>query len=107
MNRLEYGTMRTGTLFLPMHDFGMADSYQVHALITGMRFLWSADSNQVPLDPNASPGFIFKILKKVPTEQDFDYFIQRVAGIYEHNTKQRSALVQRRNHLPVARQIIF
>lgn len=64
-----------GNLFLSSKEFGTEDTYQVHDLITGMRFLWSGESNFVKLDPNVSPAFVFRILKKVRTEQDFDYFV--------------------------------
>lgn len=64
-----------GNLFLSSKDFGTDDSYQVHDLITGMRFLWSGESNFVKLEPHVSPAFVFRILKRVRTEQDFDYFV--------------------------------
>ena len=67
--------VQEGTLFLPNKDFGTEQSYQVHDLITGMRFLWNGEANFVRLDPKVSPAFVFKILKKIRTERDFDYFL--------------------------------
>jgi starch synthase (maltosyl-transferring) len=66
---------QTGTLSLPPQEFGSDSSYQVHDLITGKRFLWNGEHNQVTLDPHASPACVFKILKRIRTEQDFDYFV--------------------------------
>lgn len=64
-----------GTLHLPAQEFGTDQAYQVHDLITGMRFMWNGESNYVRLEPNVSPAFVFKILKKTRTERDFDYFV--------------------------------
>jgi starch synthase (maltosyl-transferring) len=66
---------QAGTLHLPTADFGADNTYQVHDLITGMRFLWNGESNYVRLEPHVSPAFVFKILKKIRTERDFDYFV--------------------------------
>lgn len=64
-----------GSLFLPASEFGTDKPYQVHDLITGMRFLWNGETNFVRLEPHVSPAFVFRILKKIRTERDFDYFV--------------------------------
>jgi starch synthase (maltosyl-transferring) len=50
-------------------------TFQVHDLISGARYLWRAGWNYVVLDPQAVPAHIFRIRRKVRTEQDFDYFM--------------------------------
>lgn len=66
---------QAGTLKLPSDQFRTERSYQVHDMITGKRFLWSGESNFVRLDPEVSPAFVFRILQKVRSEHDFDYFV--------------------------------
>jgi starch synthase (maltosyl-transferring) len=50
-------------------------TFQVHDLISGARYLWRAGWNYVVLNPQAVPAHIFRIRRKVRTEQDFDYFM--------------------------------
>jgi starch synthase (maltosyl-transferring) len=48
--------------------------YQVHDLLTGGRFLWSGARNFVQLDPQQTPAHLFRVRRRVRSEQDFDYF---------------------------------
>ncbi|MFW5756022.1 MAG: alpha-1,4-glucan--maltose-1-phosphate maltosyltransferase, partial [Tangfeifania sp.] len=67
----------SGWLRFPVTEFGMHahDSYQVHDLISGARFLWSGEHNFVELEPGVMPVHIFKVRKKLRSERDFDYFM--------------------------------
>ena len=49
--------------------------HQVHDLIGDSRYLWHGESNFVQLDPQACPAHLFRVRRKVKTEQDFDYFL--------------------------------
>ena len=54
---------------------GPGEAYQVHDLISDARYLWHGESNFVQLDPYACPAHIFRVRRKVKTEQDFDYYM--------------------------------
>jgi starch synthase (maltosyl-transferring) len=49
-------------------------SYQVHELVTGARYLWHGARNFVSLDPAAVPAQIFRVRHRLRSERDFDYF---------------------------------
>jgi starch synthase (maltosyl-transferring) len=50
-------------------------AFQVHDVLTGARFLWSGARNFVQLDPARAPAHLFRLRRRVRTEQDFDYFL--------------------------------
>ena len=64
---------------LPVAEFGLGPDeggvYQVHELIGDARYLWRGASNFVRLDPFASPAQVFRVRRKIKTEQDFDYYL--------------------------------
>ena len=62
-------------LKLPLHELGLEGAFQVHELIGEGRYLWHGESNYVQLQPFACPAQIFRVRRKVKTEQDFDYYI--------------------------------
>jgi starch synthase (maltosyl-transferring) len=49
--------------------------YQAHDLITNARYLWQGAHNYVELDPHSCPAHIFRVMRRVRTEKDFDYFM--------------------------------
>jgi starch synthase (maltosyl-transferring) len=51
------------------------DTFQVHDLLTGARYLWRGAENFVQLDPKHVPAAIFRLRRRVRSEQDFDYFM--------------------------------
>jgi starch synthase (maltosyl-transferring) len=61
---------------LPANEFLSEpnQSYQMHDLLTGARFIWSGGRNYIELDPNYSPAHIFRLRRHVRNERDFDYF---------------------------------
>jgi starch synthase (maltosyl-transferring) len=68
---------QSGWVEVPLADFQLApnQSYQVHDLLTGARYLWQGARNYVELNPSVLPGHIFKVRRRVRTERDFDYFL--------------------------------
>jgi len=68
---------QSGWVEVPLTDFQLApnQSYQVHDLLTGARYLWQGARNYVELNPSVLPGHIFKVRRRVRTERDFDYFL--------------------------------
>ena len=60
---------------LPEVSVEPGSSYQMHELLSGARYLWHGRRNYVSLDPNRAPAHIFRLRKRVRTEQDFDYFL--------------------------------
>ena len=69
----------SGWVRLPVYDLhlgsGLAESYQVHDLLSDERFLWHGETNFVKLDPQVNPAHILRVRRKIRTEQDFDYFM--------------------------------
>ena len=67
----------SGWLKLPLDEFEIENnsSFQVHDLLGGSYYLWNGEHNYVEINPEMSPGHIFRLRRKVRTEQDFDYFM--------------------------------
>ena len=65
-----------GWVTLALDKLGIAPdaAYQVHDLLTDERYLWNGARNYVRLDPAFVPAAIFRIRRRLHTEQDFDYF---------------------------------
>jgi starch synthase (maltosyl-transferring) len=68
---------QSGWVELPLADYQLApdQSYQVHDLLTDVRYLWRGARNYVELNPSVLPAHIFKVRRRVRTERDFDYFL--------------------------------
>ena len=68
---------RSGWLELPIAELGLEpqQSYQMHDLLSGARFIWRGATNFVELDPQVVPAHIFRLRRWVRTEKDFDYFM--------------------------------
>jgi starch synthase (maltosyl-transferring) len=66
-----------GWLDLPLSTFGIdsKQSYQVHDLLSGARYLWHGPRNYVELNSQVVPAHIFRLRRRVRTERDFDYFM--------------------------------
>jgi starch synthase (maltosyl-transferring) len=63
-----------GWIHVPIHEFGIGQSYQAHDLISDARFLWEGERSFVRLDPHVCPAHVFVIRRRLRTEKDFDYF---------------------------------
>jgi starch synthase (maltosyl-transferring) len=69
------------------HHWGMVDldmpalglhsdqKYQVHDLLTEARYIWHGPRNMVGLDPAVVPAHIFRVLRHVRSEHDFEYYM--------------------------------
>jgi starch synthase (maltosyl-transferring) len=64
----------SGWLQLDAAALGLAQHtpYQMHDLLTDVRYLWQGPLNFVQLDPGMA--HIFRVRRRVRTEHDFDYF---------------------------------
>jgi starch synthase (maltosyl-transferring) len=69
--------IQEGNTTLDLDELGVdeADTFQVHDLLTGTRYLWRGAENFVQLDPQHIPAAIFRLRRRVRSEQDFDYFM--------------------------------
>jgi len=69
--------VHSGWVQVPLEEFGLPayDPYQVHDLLSGARFLWRGPRNYVELNPAVVPGHIFRVRRRVRTEQDFEYYL--------------------------------
>jgi starch synthase (maltosyl-transferring) len=50
------------------------ESFQVFDQLTGARYLWQGARNYVELSPDRIPAHLFRVLRKVRSEKDFDYY---------------------------------
>jgi len=66
-----------GWLEVPLEHFGMDphQSYQMHDLLGGSRYLWTGRHNYVELDPSRLMAHIFRLRRRQRSERDFDYFL--------------------------------
>lgn len=66
-----------GWVQVPIHELGIEpnESYQVHDLITNVRYLWHGEWNYVRLDPALFPAHLFRVRRKIHSEKDFDPFM--------------------------------
>ena len=49
--------------------------YQVHDLLSEQRYIWRGRYNYVMLDPQRVPAHVFRLRRRVRSEQDFDYYL--------------------------------
>ncbi len=68
---------QSGWLELPLDYFQLDphQQYQMHDLVTEARYLWQGSRNYVELDPQGMPAHVFRLRRRVRSEQDFDYFL--------------------------------
>ena len=67
----------SGWLELDLEVIGVAagTSFQMHDLLTGIRYLWSDTRNFIRLDPQYMPAHVFCVRQRLRSEHDFDYFL--------------------------------
>jgi starch synthase (maltosyl-transferring) len=68
---------RSGWLELPIAELGLdaQQTYQMHDLLSGARFIWHGATNYIELDPHVVPAHIFRLRRWIRSEKDFDYFM--------------------------------
>lgn len=69
--------VHSGWLELDLASLGLdADQpFQVEDLLTHAHYLWQGQRNYIEVNPHSAPAHIFRIRRRVRTEQDFDYFL--------------------------------
>jgi starch synthase (maltosyl-transferring) len=50
------------------------ETFQVFDQLSGRRFLWHGPRNYIELAPEPMPAHIFRVLRRVRSEKDFDYY---------------------------------
>jgi starch synthase (maltosyl-transferring) len=55
--------------------FDTEQPYQVHDLLSEQRYIWRGRYNYVMLDPQRAPAHVFRLRRRVRSEQDFDYYL--------------------------------
>ncbi len=68
---------QAGSVELPLEDLELDphQPYQVHDLLSNVRYLWDGPRNYVELRPGTQQAHIFAIRRRVRTEADFDYYL--------------------------------
>ncbi len=74
---LDFRHTHSGWVNLDLKALGLEESspFQVHDLLGDGRYLWQGSRNYVELSPQGIPAHIFKIRRRVRSEQDFDYYL--------------------------------
>jgi starch synthase (maltosyl-transferring) len=67
----------SGFVELPAEEFGIETTrpYQMHELLTGARYIWNGTRNYIEINPASVPAQVFKVLRRMRTEQQFEYFL--------------------------------
>ena len=55
--------------------FDADQPYQAHDLLSEQRYVWRGPRNYVMLDPERAPAHVFRLRRRVRSEQDFDYYL--------------------------------
>jgi starch synthase (maltosyl-transferring) len=68
---------QTGWVGLALEELGLDPElpFQAHDLLSDARYLWHGRRNYLEINPQVVPAQVFRIRRKVRTEQDFDYFL--------------------------------
>jgi len=68
---------QSGWIEFPLEELGIDAQrpYQMHDLLSDARYLWQGSRNYVELNSQIVPAHVFRIRRRVRTEQDFDYYM--------------------------------
>jgi starch synthase (maltosyl-transferring) len=68
---------QAGWVDLDLSALGLeaGESFQVHDLLAGVRYVWQGARNYLELDPRGLPVHVLCVRRRVRTERDFDYFV--------------------------------
>jgi len=68
---------QSGWVHVPLDELGLTarQSYLMHDLLSGDKYIWQGERNYIELDPQLLPAYIFRIHGRLRREVDFDYFM--------------------------------
>ncbi len=68
---------QSGWVTVPIDELGIdpLQPYLVHDLLSKEKYIWHGARNYVELEPHVIPAHIFRLMKKLKRETDFDYFM--------------------------------
>jgi len=74
---LDHHYKQSGWVELNLDILGLKpkESFQVHDLLNDARYPWQGVRNYIELDPRICPAHIFRLHRRIGTEQNFDYYI--------------------------------
>jgi starch synthase (maltosyl-transferring) len=69
--------LHSGWVELQLDALGLdpEQPYQLHDELSNVRYLWHGARNYVELHPQAVPAHIFRVRRRIRTEQDFEYYL--------------------------------
>ncbi len=73
---LDFANKQSGWLHLDLDHLGLGEreNFQVHDQLSGERYFWQGARNYVELSPAKMPAHLLRVLKRVRSEKDFDYY---------------------------------
>ncbi len=74
---LDPNYIQSGWVDLPIEELGIDPRlpYQIHDLVSDVRYMWNGVRNYVELNPAVMPIHIFRIQRRTRSERDFDYYV--------------------------------
>lgn len=51
------------------------EPFQIHDQLADERYLWQGPRNYVELSPHEIPAHVFRVMRRIRTEKDFDYYL--------------------------------
>jgi starch synthase (maltosyl-transferring) len=69
--------VQSGWVNLNIEKLGLdsREPFQVHDQLTDQRYLWQGPKNYIELSPAEIPAHILRVLRRVRSEKDFDYYL--------------------------------
>jgi starch synthase (maltosyl-transferring) len=69
--------IQSGWIELNLENLGLSEQepFQVHDQLTDKRYLWQGPRNYVELSPFEIPAHVLRVMRRVRTEKDFDYYL--------------------------------
>ncbi|MBD3384671.1 DUF3416 domain-containing protein [candidate division KSB1 bacterium] len=68
---------QSGFVEMPIGDLEIEESnpYMVHDLVSDEKYIWQGSRNYIELGHETVPAHIFRIYPRLPSEEDFDYYM--------------------------------
>lgn len=69
--------LQSGWVDLDLDKLGLnpREPYQLHDQLVDTRYLWQGSKNYIELSPLKIPAHVFRVLRRVRSEKDFDYYL--------------------------------